>query len=158
MLNHDGGNPCCGHAPDGDSLIAYAPRFPMFGKRTNFVSKDWKSAKRRQRNQQQRSGDGRSRVDLPRHLTDIVHAFMNIHTKMPLAKLPVGSWARIVSLDVAPAEAQRLMEMGLLRGTRVRVARRAPFGDPLQLELRHTALSLRKHTAAKITVELEPAA
>ena len=72
-----------------------------------------------------------------------------------LDRLPQGVQARIVALDLPPTEAQRLMEMGLVQGTNVRVVRRAPFGDPIQMEARHTFLSLRKKTAARIRVEIE---
>jgi Fe2+ transport system protein FeoA len=44
------------------------------------------------------------------------------------------------------------MEMGLLPGTRVRVVRVAPLGDPLELELRNYSLSIRCTDAARIEV------
>jgi Fe2+ transport system protein FeoA len=47
---------------------------------------------------------------------------------------------------------RRLMEMGLLPGTEVRVVRVAPLGDPLELRLRDYSLSVRRSEAAKITV------
>ncbi len=72
-----------------------------------------------------------------------------------IEKLPANVWARVLYFDLPPAEAQRLMEMGLVKGTRLRVLRRAPFGDPIQLEVRHTSLSLRKQTAARIEVQVE---
>ena len=50
------------------------------------------------------------------------------------------------------------MEMGLLPGTRVRVVRVAPLGDPLELRLRHYSLSVRRKEAAQIAVRLEAAA
>lgn len=48
----------------------------------------------------------------------------------------------------------RLMEMGLLPGTRVEAIRRAPLGDPLEIRLRGYSLSMRLADAAKI--ELSP--
>lgn len=50
---------------------------------------------------------------------------------------------------------RRLMEMGLLPGTGVRVVRIAPLGDPMELRLRDYALSVRRSEAAQITVRLE---
>lgn len=47
----------------------------------------------------------------------------------------------------------RLMEMGLVPGTRVRVVSRAPWGCPLRVELRGYHLSLRKDEAARVRVE-----
>ena len=49
------------------------------------------------------------------------------------------------------------MEMGLLPGTRVRVVRVAPLGDPLELRVRHYALSVRRADAARISVRSEGA-
>jgi len=45
------------------------------------------------------------------------------------------------------------MEMGLTRGTRVRLVRAAPFGDPLELELLGYRLSVRKSEAATVMIE-----
>ena len=52
--------------------------------------------------------------------------------------------------------AQRLMHLGVLRGQAVRVVRRAPAGDPIEIELRHTRLSLRRAEADLIRVERQP--
>lgn len=51
---------------------------------------------------------------------------------------------------------RRLLEMGLVPGTRVMVHRRAPLGDPMELSLRHYFLSLRADTASEIFVDLTP--
>jgi len=48
----------------------------------------------------------------------------------------------------------RLMEMGLLPGTEVRFIRRAPLGDPLEVEIRGFHLSLRAQEAAGIGISL----
>lgn len=45
---------------------------------------------------------------------------------------------------------RRLVDMGLTPGTEIRVKKVAPFGDPLEVELRGYALSLRKSDAAQI--------
>jgi len=45
--------------------------------------------------------------------------------------------------------------MGLLPGTRVRVVRVAPLGDPIELRVRNYSLSLRRVEAAKIAVSSE---
>jgi Fe2+ transport system protein FeoA len=47
------------------------------------------------------------------------------------------------------------MEMGLLPGTRVRVVRAAPLGDPLELRLRDYSLSVRRSEADRIAVRPE---
>ena len=47
---------------------------------------------------------------------------------------------------------RRLVDMGLTPGTEVTVRKVAPFGDPLELNLRGYELSLRKADAAQIQV------
>lgn len=51
-------------------------------------------------------------------------------------------------------ERLRLMEMGLLPGTEVRFIRRAPLGDPLEVEVRGFHLSLRATEAARIGISV----
>ena len=47
---------------------------------------------------------------------------------------------------------ERLMTMGLLPGTRVKVLRSAPLGDPMAIGLRSYSLALRRKDAANIQV------
>ena len=77
--------------------------------------------------------------------------------KPSLVDLPFGRPAEIVSIDCGRSLSRRLMEMGLLPGTRVRVVRVAPLGDPIELRLRNYSLSLRRAEAARIAVRVEGA-
>jgi ferrous iron transport protein A len=47
---------------------------------------------------------------------------------------------------------RRLMELGLVPGTEVRVKKVAPLGDPLELLARGCTLSIRKADAHAVTV------
>jgi ferrous iron transport protein A len=47
----------------------------------------------------------------------------------------------------------RLKELGLVAGTRLRVRRCAPLGDPMELSIRGYHLSIRKQDARNILVE-----
>jgi ferrous iron transport protein A len=47
----------------------------------------------------------------------------------------------------------RLLSMGLTPGTRFRVERRAPLGDPVEISLRGFRLSLRRAEAAALRVQ-----
>jgi Fe2+ transport system protein FeoA len=51
---------------------------------------------------------------------------------------------------------RRLLELGLVPGTLVRVIAVAPLGDPLQLEVRGGQWSIRRREAAEIAVEPAP--
>lgn len=50
---------------------------------------------------------------------------------------------------------QRLLEMGLMRGVRIRLVRRAPLGDPLEIHLKGYRLMLRDSEACSIFLERE---
>ncbi|MGB5694058.1 MAG: FeoA family protein [Polyangiales bacterium] len=72
-----------------------------------------------------------------------------------LADLELGQEAEIASVDCERGLSRRLMEMGLLPGTHVRVVRVAPLGDPIELRVRNYSLSVRRTEAAKIAVSPE---
>lgn len=71
-----------------------------------------------------------------------------------LTALQPGSSARLVSIGGRRGFRRRLLEMGLLPGTRVRMVRRAELGNMLQLEVRGCHLSLRSSEAREVLVEL----
>ncbi|MFD1430208.1 FeoA family protein [Lacticaseibacillus mingshuiensis] len=71
---------------------------------------------------------------------------------VPLAGVPVHRSAIVAKLTGTPALRQRLMDMGLTRGTMVTVHQVAPLGDPLELIVRGYKLSLRKADAASVLV------
>jgi hypothetical protein len=48
------------------------------------------------------------------------------------------------------------MELGLTPGTRVTLLGIAPMGDPLELAVRGSALSIRRNEARSIVVSVEP--
>jgi ferrous iron transport protein A len=72
---------------------------------------------------------------------------------MTLSELPRGSAAKVLSVRGDRVVTTRLMELGLLPGTKVRMVRAAPFGDPLVVEVRGAELSLRASEADLIGVE-----
>ena len=73
---------------------------------------------------------------------------------MTLDKLPLGQEAVITAVGGEGALRCRLLDMGLIPKTRVRVEKVAPLGDPLEMRVRGYSLSLRKEDAGKIEVEV----
>ena len=69
-----------------------------------------------------------------------------------LAEIPLGNAARIVSVEGPRAFRRRLLEMGLTPGTTVKVINVAPFGDPIEIEVRQSRLSIRRFEAEKVDV------
>lgn len=48
---------------------------------------------------------------------------------------------------------QRILDLGILKGVRIQVIKRAPLGDPIEIRLRNYSLSLRNSEAELIDVE-----
>lgn len=71
-----------------------------------------------------------------------------------LSELRPGDRAAVVALDGEPGLVQRLYEFGLLEGEEIELLALAPLGDPIEILLGNTRLSLRKSEAAGITVRL----
>lgn len=73
---------------------------------------------------------------------------------MKFTDLKVGQKARVTALSKGEkVYRQRLIAMGILPGTEFRVARLAPLGDPIEIEIRGFSLSLRKDEASMIQIE-----
>lgn len=71
---------------------------------------------------------------------------------MNLSELSIGQTASIGDISGERSFRRRLLELGLLPGTTVRLLRIAPLGDPIELLVRDTCLSIRKQEAAQIEV------
>ena len=63
-----------------------------------------------------------------------------------------GGRARVRAVGGEPMIRRRLLEMGFVSGTAVRVVRLAPLGDPMQVELHGYHISLRRTEAQAILV------
>ena len=72
----------------------------------------------------------------------------------PLTSVAVGTSATVTEIKVTAAGRARLMEMGLLVGTRVELVRFAPLGDPVEIKVRGYNLTLRKSEAEQILVKM----
>ncbi len=71
---------------------------------------------------------------------------------MSLLDAPRGKPVTVEGVGGDRAFRRRIMEMGLVPGTQVRIVAVAPLGDPLTIELRACRLSIRKHEAAQVQV------
>ena len=72
---------------------------------------------------------------------------------MKLSDLGVGETAEVVAFSAGSRGYRtRLMAMGLTPGTRFTLKRLAPLGDPVEIEVRGFALTLRKQEAASVQV------
>lgn len=69
-----------------------------------------------------------------------------------LSDLRPGDRAAVVSVAGDPALVQRLYEFGLLEGEELELVALAPLGDPIEIRLGNTRLSLRRSEAVGVSV------
>lgn len=70
----------------------------------------------------------------------------------PLTELAPGARCFVVSVPHG-----RLLDLGLTHGTPVRLVRSAPFGGPIEIEVRGSRLAIGREMAGKILVNDEGA-
>ena len=70
-----------------------------------------------------------------------------------LKSVKIGDTVRVVRLHGEGAVRRRIMDMGLTKGTKVRIRKSAPLGDPIEITVRGYELSVRKADAEMIEVE-----
>ncbi|HEY4156481.1 MAG TPA: FeoA family protein [Polyangiaceae bacterium] len=71
---------------------------------------------------------------------------------MNLADLPIGQLVTVAGVSGEGSFRRRLMELGLVPGTRVELVSVAPLGDPLELLVRGSSLSIRRSEARGVHV------
>ncbi len=74
-------------------------------------------------------------------------------TLRTLDQLAPGESAIVVELASAGPNRRRLMDLGILPGTRITAALRSPLGDPTAYDVRGALIALRRAQAREITVE-----
>jgi ferrous iron transport protein A len=72
-----------------------------------------------------------------------------------LADLKVGEAARVTGYHDGSDYSERLIQLGLIPGTLIRLERVAPLGDPVEIRFRGYSLVLRPSEAR--CLRLEPA-
>lgn len=72
---------------------------------------------------------------------------------MQLSEVRQGYSAVIERIGGSGALRRRILEMGILKGTRVYVEKYAPLKDPLELIVKGAHVSLRVEEAAQIMVD-----
>ena len=71
---------------------------------------------------------------------------------IPLSLLQPGDQGEVVKVQAQGQVRQRLLEMGFIRGARLRVEKLAPLGDPMELVIKGYHLSLRREESSCILV------
>ena len=71
---------------------------------------------------------------------------------MTLNDLKIGQSGIITAVGGEGALRRRLLDMGLIPKTRVRVQKVAPMGDPIQIQIRGYELTIRREDAQRIEI------
>ena len=77
---------------------------------------------------------------------------MTQNLSIPLSDLQPGDQGEVVQVKAQGPIRQRLLEMGFIRGVRLRVEKLAPLGDPMELVIKGYHLSLRRDESSCILV------
>ena len=77
-------------------------------------------------------------------------------TPATLMDLERGQAAVLDRIDLPGDDARRLMELGFLPGTRVTAGLSAPGGDPRVFQVDGSEIALRRETAKRLRVRIEP--
>lgn len=73
---------------------------------------------------------------------------------MKISTLKAGDQVRLIDFGQTPLVYRRkLLSVGITRGVELSIIRLAPLGCPIQVELRGTALALRKEEAKELNWE-----
>lgn len=75
--------------------------------------------------------------------------------KATLDQLEIGQSATIINLSSTGLNRRRMMDMGILPGTRITTELVSPMGDPIAYRVRGTVVALRREQCSEIEVELE---
>lgn len=71
---------------------------------------------------------------------------------MKMTELKIGDKAEITTIAATGEIGSRLIDMGLVKGTRFKLIRKAPLGDPIEIMVKGFYLSLRLKEAETIEV------
>ena len=73
---------------------------------------------------------------------------------MKIGDLDINSEARITGYEQGSREDRhKLLRMGLVKGCRFRLLRKAPMGDPVEIELNGQKITLRKSEADVLIID-----
>lgn len=73
---------------------------------------------------------------------------------MTLAAMEAGQEGRIVGVPTNTESSQRLRDLGIISGEAVKLLKKAPLGDPIEIRIMNYDLCLRRSEAEGILVEI----
>ncbi len=73
---------------------------------------------------------------------------------VPLHHLALGACGKVRELTAGGSNRRRMLDLGLICGTRVEALQKSPSGDPTAYEIRGAVIALRSEEAAQILIEV----
>ncbi len=70
-----------------------------------------------------------------------------------LSDVEVGKTYRVESVNGSGPVRRRIMDMGITKGTQIKIRKVAPFGDPVQINLRGYELTFRRADGENVLLE-----
>lgn len=67
----------------------------------------------------------------------------------------IGEKGVIIKVNGEGVTRRRLFDMGVTPGTNVKLVKKAPLGDPIEITIRNYELTLRKNEAKQVTLKVE---
>ena len=74
---------------------------------------------------------------------------------LPLTELEIGKSAIINSLKSIGNERRRMLDLGIVNGTKIEALYRSPSGDPVAYNIRGAVIARRSEDAKKILINKE---
>lgn len=74
---------------------------------------------------------------------------------MRLDELQKGQTAVVKALHITGPTRRRLMDLGILPGTRIEIEMKSPLGDPVAYRIRGAVIALRQVQAREIEITLD---
>lgn len=75
-----------------------------------------------------------------------------MNKNLRLNQIPVGKEAKVIKIYSTGLSKQRLLDLGLVEGTVIRVLRKSAWGDPTAYLIRDTCIALRCEESNNIEV------
>ena len=75
-------------------------------------------------------------------------------TSLTLDELKPGQSATVIEVKAGGLDRRRLMDFGILPGTRIEIELRSPLGSPTAYRVRGSVIALRTSQAQQITIEV----
>jgi ferrous iron transport protein A len=85
---------------------------------------------------------------------DIVDPLIHKTIRTTLDRLAPGQQGQVIDVDATSALGCRLLELGIVPGRRAQLLRAAPLGDPIEIRIAHSLLSLRRYEARLVSVSV----